>query len=394
MKNKIQFPLMRNNILENDFNVLIKFLRKKPILTQNKNVKNFEEKWSKWLGVKYSVFVNSGSSANLLQIQLLKMQYPKGGEVIVPPFTWSSDISSLLHCGFTPVFADIDLDTLGLNTDLIISKINKNTKAIFLSYIQGFNCLTEKLLKVLKKKKIHLIEDVCESHGAKFKNKKLGSFGWTSSFSFYYAHHMSTIEGGMICTDDKKTYHNLLMLRSHGMVREVKDNKFQKYIKNKYKDLNTQFIFKFPAYNVRNTEIGGVLGLEQIKRLDKNIAKRNKNFEYFINRLDKNIFFTNFDLIGHSNYAFNVILKNKNHKLMNKILQNLEKEGIEFRRGSAGGGNQLRQPYLKDFVSKKDIKELKNTEHIHFFSFYIGNYPELTSKKIDKIVKTLNIVTI
>ena len=394
MKNKIQFPLMRNNILESDFNVLIKFLKKKPILTQNKNVKNFEEKWSKWLGVKYSVFVNSGSSANLLQIQLLKMQYPKGGEVIVPPFTWSSDISSLLHCGFTPVFADIDLETLGLNTDLIISKINKNTKAIFLSYIQGFNCLSEKLLKVLKNKKIHLIEDVCESHGAKFKNKKLGSFGWTSSFSFYYAHHMSTIEGGMICTDDKKTYHNLLMLRSHGMVREVKDNKFQKYIKNKYKDLNTQFIFKFPAYNVRNTEIGGVLGLEQIKRLDKNIAKRNKNFEYFINRLDKNIFFTNFDLIGHSNYAFNVILKNKNHKLMNKILQNLEKEGIEFRRGSAGGGNQLRQPYLKDFVSKKDIKELKNTEHIHFFSFYIGNYPELTSKKIDKIVKTLNIVTI
>ena len=394
MKNKIQFPLMRNNILKNDFNVLIKFLKKKPILTQNKNVKNFEEKWSKWLGVKYSVFVNSGSSANLLQIQLLKMQYPKGGEVIVPAFTWSSDISSLLHCGFTPVFADIDLETLGLNTDLIISKINKNTKAIFLSYIQGFNCLTEKLLKVLKKKKIHLIEDVCESHGAKFKNKKLGSFGWTSSFSFYYAHHMSTIEGGMICTDDKKTYHNLLMLRSHGMVREVKDNKFQKYIKNKYKDLNTQFIFKFPAYNVRNTEIGGVLGLEQIKRLDKNIAKRNKNFEYFINRLDKDIFFTNFDLTGHSNYAFNVILKNKNHKLMNKILQNLEKEGIEFRRGSAGGGNQLRQPYLKDFVSKKDIKELKNTEHIHFFSFYIGNYPELTSKKIDKIVKTLNIVTI
>ena len=208
MKNRIRFPLMRNNILKKNFNVLIRFLKKKPILTQNKNVKKFEEQWSRWLGVKYSVFVNSGSSANLLQIQLLKMQYPKGGEVIVPAFTWSSDISSLLHCGFTPVFADIDLETLGLNTDLIISKINKNTKAIFLSYIQGFNCLTEKLLKVLNKKKIHLIEDVCESHGAKFKNKKLGSFGWTSSFSFYYAHHMSTIEGGMICTDDKKTYYN------------------------------------------------------------------------------------------------------------------------------------------------------------------------------------------
>mgnify|MGYP001280565770 FL=1 len=383
---------MKNNILKNDFNVLINFLKKGPILTQHVNVKKFEIKWSKWLGVKYSTFVNSGSSANLLQIQLLKMQFPNGGEVIVPPFTWSSDISALLHCGFTPVFADIDLNTLGLNTNLIISKINRNTKAIFLSYIQGFNCLTQKLLDVLKKKKICFIEDVCESHGAKFKNKKLGSFGWTSSFSFYYAHHMSTIEGGMICTNDKKTYHNLLMLRSHGMVREVKDNEFQKNIKNKYNDLNPQFIFKFPSYNLRNTEIGGVLGLEQIKRLDRNITKRNQNFKYFLNNLDKNIFFTDFDLTGQSNYALNVILKNKNHKLMSKILQNLEKEGIEYRRGSAGGGNQLRQPYLKKFVSKKQIKELKNTEHMHFFSFYIGNYPELTLNSIDKIIKILNSV--
>ena len=394
MNNKIKYPLMFNNILPNDFKVLINFLKKKPILTQNKNVKKFEEKWSKWLGVKYSVFVNSGSSANLLQIQLLKIKYPTGGEVIVPPFTWSSDISSLLHCGFTPIFADINLNTLGLNTDLVISKINKNTRAIFISYIQGFNCLTKKLIQVIKEKKISLIEDVCESHGAKFKNKKLGTFGWTSSFSFYYAHHISTIEGGMICTNDKKTYHNLLMLRSHGMVREVKDKKFQKHIKKKYKNLNPQFIFKFPSYNLRNTEIGGVLGIEQLKRLDKNISKRNINFEYFLNNLDKNIFFTDFDLEGQSNYALNVILKNKNHKLMNKILKNLEKEGIEYRKGSAGGGNQLRQPYLKKFMSKKYINELKNTEHIHFFSFYIGNYPELTLKSIYKITKILNSVKI
>ena len=390
MKNKIEFPLMKNNILDQDLNVLIKFLKKKQILTQSKNVKKFEEKWSRWLGVKYSVFVNSGSSANLLQIQLLKMQYPKGGEVIVPPFTWSSDISSLLHCGFTPVFVDIKLETLGLNTDLIISKINRNTKAIFLSYIQGFNCLTDKLLKFLKIKKIYLIEDVCESHGAKFKNKKLGSFGWTSSFSFYYAHHMSTIEGGMICTNDKNTYQNLLMLRSHGMVREVKDMKFQSQIKKKYKDLNTQFIFKFPAYNLRNTEIGGVLGLEQIKRLDKNIYKRNFNHKYFLNKLNSKIFYTNFDLKGSSNYAFNIILRKKNTKLLFKILKNLDKEKIEYRVGSAGGGNQLRQPYLKNLVTKKEIKQFKNTEHIHFCSFYIGNYPELSLKSIDKFIKTLN----
>lgn len=390
MKNKIKYPLMSNNILPNDFKVLINFLKKKPILTQSKNVKKFEETWSKWLGVRHSVFVNSGSSANLLQIQLLKMKYPKGGEVIVPPHTWSSDISSLLHCGFKPVFTDINLNTLGLDTKLIISKINKKTVAVFLSYIQGFNCLTDELINFLKKKKIYLIEDVCESHGAKFNNKKLGTFGWTSSFSFYYAHHISTIEGGMICTDDKDVYHNLLMLRSHGMVREVKDRKFQSDIKKKYKDLNTKFIFKFPAYNVRNTEIGGVLGIEQIKRLDKNIYKRNRNHKYLLSNLNKKIFYTDFDLKGSSNYAFNIILREKNDYLVKKILKSLDKEGIEYRMGCAGGGNQLRQPYLENFIKKSEIKKLKNTEHIHFYSFYIGNYPELSLKNVDKIVNILN----
>ena len=121
---------------------------------------------------------------------------------------------------------------------------------------------------------------------------------------------MSTIEGGMVCTNNRETYQNLLMLRSHGMVREVKDKKFQLNIK-KHKDLNTQFIFKFPAYNLRNTEIGGVLGLEQIKRLNKNIIKRNLNHKYFLKNINNKIFYTNFDLNGSSNYAFNIILRKK-----------------------------------------------------------------------------------
>lgn len=148
-----KFPLMKNNITRHDLNKVIKYLKKKdPILTQHKNVEKFEKNWSKWLGVKYSVFVNSGSSANLLSIALLKIKYPKGGEIIVPPITWSSDISSVLHFNFTPVFVDINQNNLSMNDDLIISKINKKTKAIFLSHIQGFNGLTKKLLDVIKKK--------------------------------------------------------------------------------------------------------------------------------------------------------------------------------------------------------------------------------------------------
>ena len=370
--------------------MVIKFLKSSSILTQNKEVLKFEKQWSKWLGVKYSVYVNSGSSANLLSIQLLKIKYPKGGEVIVPPLTWSSDIAALIHCGFKPVFADINLNTLGMNTDLIISKINKNTRAVFLSYIQGFNCLTSKLYNYLKRKKIVLIEDVCESHGAKFKNKKLGSYGWTSNFSFYYAHHMSTIEGGMICTNDKNAYFDLLMLRSHGMIREVKDEKFQRLMKNKYKDLNSKFIFYRQGYNVRNNEIGGVLGQSQIKRLNKNILQRNNNHDYFLKNLNKDIYFVDFDTKGQSNYAFNVILKHKNPKRIKLIKYELEKNGIEYRLGSAGGGNQLRQPYIKKMFPKNEMLKYQNTEHIHFYGFYIGNYPELDKRSINFILKILN----
>ena len=387
------YPLMHNNISKSDVNALKDFLNKKKIrFTQGKKVKEFEQKWSKWLGCKYSVFVNSGSSANLLSISLLKIKYPKGGEVIVPSHTWVSDIASVIQNGFKPVFVDIDLKHLGMKDDLIIEKITKNTKAVFLSYIQGFNCLTKKLLQYLKEKKIILIEDVCESHGALFGKKKLGSFGWTSNFSFYYAHHMTTIEGGMVCTNDKLAYNNLLMLRSHGMLRESVDSKIKKEYSKQYPDLNSNFIFCFPAYNVRNTEIGAVIGLNQLKRLDNNIVKRNNNLKYFLSRIRKDIYFTDFDLKGCSNYAFNIILKKPNKGLFNKVCKNLAKNKIEFRVGGAGGGNQLRQPYLRNKfnIKLKDIKSFKNTEQIHFYGFYIGNYPDLSHIKIDKLIKVLN----
>lgn len=381
---------MQNNITSEDINALISFLKKKQILTQGRMVKKFENQWSKWLGVRYSVFVNSGSSANLLSLQLLKIRYPKGGEVIVPPLTWSSDVASVLHCGFKPVFVDIDLNTLGMNTDKIIKKINKNTRAVFLSYIQGFNCLSFKLINFLKEKKIPLIEDVCESHGAKFKNKKLGSFGWTSNFSFYYAHHMSTIEGGMICTNDRLAYNNLLMLRSHGMIREMEDKNHQRKILKQNPSLNLKFIFQHAGYNLRNTEIGAILGISQLKRLNNNIKLRNRNLKLFIKNLDGNFFYKDFLFAGCSNYAFNVLLKQKNKKIFNKILKNLDKNGIEYRIGSAGGGNQLRQPYVKRLIRFKNFNNFKNVEHIHSYAFYIGNYPDLEKKDILFIVKKLN----
>ncbi|SVC82991.1 uncharacterized protein METZ01_LOCUS335845, partial [marine metagenome] len=279
----LNLPLMQNNITRGDLDAVIKYLQQdNPILTQSKNVQAFEEEWSKWLGVKYSVFVNSGSSANLLTLTALRLRYPKGGEVVVPPLGWVSDIASVIQSGFTPVFADINPKHLGMDTEQIFSALNKNTRAVLLTHVQGFNALTDKLLDELQRLDIPLIEDVCESHGAKHLGKKLGNFGWTSNFSFYYGHHMSTIEGGMLCTNDPDLYQTFRMLRSHGMVRESTSEELKAFYSNQYPDLNPNFIFAFQAYNVRNNEIGAIMGRNQLKRLDANIQLRNRNFKLFL----------------------------------------------------------------------------------------------------------------
>ncbi len=386
-----EFPLMKNNILREDLDKVIRYLQTDdPILTQSKNVIEFEEKWSKWLGVKYSVFTNSGSSANLLSLALLKIEFPEGGEVIVPPLTWVSDISSVIQNGFTPVFADIDLDTLSLNTDQIIKAVSDKTRAVFLTHAQGFNGLTDKLIDFLKSKNIHLIEDVCESHGASHNNLKVGTFGWLSNFSFYYAHHMTTIEGGMISTNNEEVYQNARMLRSHGLVREINNRELRQKKIDNHLDLNPEFIFQMPAYNVRNNEIGGILGISQLQRLDEDIKKRTNNLIYFLDKINDNRFQNNFKIKGSSNYAFNLILKEPDQEYMSKLMLTLNDNGVEFRLGSAGGGNQLRQPYLKGLFPEKFYLKFPNTEHIHFYGFYMGNYPSLHKDDIDRLCNIIN----
>jgi CDP-6-deoxy-D-xylo-4-hexulose-3-dehydrase len=382
---------MQNNISSDDISSVIQFLKKNKriILTQSTKVKEFEEKWSKWLGVKYSVFVNSGSSANLLTLLVLKILYGSG-EVILPSLTWISDVASVIQNNFKPVFVDINPKTLCMNEDEVFKKITKKTKAVFITHAQGFNGLTEKFLLTLKKKKIILLEDVCESHGATFKSKKLGTYGLISNFSFYYAHHISTIEGGMVCTNDKKVYETVKMLRSHGMARESGNSKFESSIIKKYPLLSPKFIFLYPAYNMRNDEISAVIGINQLKSLDYNNVKRSENLKFFLKNINSDYYKTDYELKGNSNYALPLVLKKKNFKnrdILEKVMKN---NGIEFRRGNAGGGNQLRQPYLKNYVKNINLINFKEVDHIHFFGYYIGNYPTLKKLKILKICKILN----
>lgn len=385
------WPLMKNNISREDLDAVIRFLgQDDPILTQSTKVADFEEKWSDWLGVKHSVFVNSGSSANLLTLAALReTRAPEGGEIIVPALTWVSDIASVIQCGFDPVFVDIDSRTMGMDHKQVLANITPRTKAVFITHILGYNALTQDLVNELAQRGVPLIEDVCESHGATMDGKKVGTFSLMSNFSFYYAHHMSTIEGGMVCTNDDCLYQTIRMLRSHGMVRECSSEPMRRDFHLKYPDLNPDFIFAFPSYNVRSTEINAVIGLNQLPRLDANNEIRTRNLREFLGRLDPSKYQTDFAVDGSSNYAFTLVLKNPDTDLRDRVEATLRTNRIEFRRGTSGGGNQLRQPYAKRLLGDKSHL-FPVTDHLHFYGWYIGNYPDLGFDKIGHLCCILN----
>ena len=385
----LDWPLMENNITREDIAVLQSFLESLPILTQSQNVRAFEQEWSDWLGVRHSIYVNSGATANFVTMMMVKHKFGLG-EVIVPTLTWISDIAAVIQNGFKPVFVDINPKTLCMDEEEVLRKLNTNTRAVFLTHVQGFNGLRDRLLNILQANNIPLIEDVCESHGAVHNAQKLGSFGLISNFSFYFAHHLSTIEGGMICTNDGDLCDIARMMRSHGMVREAdSDNIKAEYIRQ-HPDLSPDFIFAYPSFNFRGTEIGAVIGRNQLKRLDENNRKRRHNFQVFLDNLDSETYRVDFDLQGSCNYAFNLIFTKPDPDLRDKLEMRLKEVNVEFRRGSAGGGNQLRQPYLRDIAQNLDLTQYPEVDHVHFYGYYIGNYPDLKQDKILELCHILN----
>jgi len=385
----LNWPLMRNNITREDLDCLIQFLKQDdPILTQSENVRAFEREWNEWLGVKHSVFVHSGSAANLITMAALR-QLKGDGEVIVPTLTWVSDIASVLHAGLEPVFVDIDPRTLGMDNSQVIEKLTDRTRAVFFTHVLGYNGLSQELLDALADRNIPLIEDCCESHGASYKGQRVGSMGWASNFSFYYAHHLSTVEGGMVCTNDDELYEAIRLYRSHGMVREASERTTKRRYTADHPDLNPDFIFAYPAFNVRGTEMNAVIGRNQLKRLDENNDTRTRNLKRFLNGLDPAKYQTDFAVEGSSNYALTLILRSPDRMLAHRVENALRTLKVECRRGTAGGGNQLRQPYARERFGD-EYQNYPFTNHVHFYGWYIGNYPDLEPHKIDALCNVLN----
>jgi CDP-6-deoxy-D-xylo-4-hexulose-3-dehydrase len=388
-----KWPLINDNITISDRKVLSDFILSNKRLTNGKKVIEFENIWSKWLGTKRSVMVNSGTSGNYISIAIVK-ELLGIGEIIVPPLGWVSDISSVTQLGMTPVFVDVSMDNLSITSENIKNAITDKTKAIVLVHCLGFNAINEEIIKISKEKNILLIEDCCEAHGATFNGQKVGTFGDISIFSFYFGHHITTVEGGMISMNDEKIYELSKLFRSHGMTREV-SNETQEEYKNKYPNLNPLFTFAVAGFNMRSTELNAVLGIEQMNRIDSNVKKRRHNFKLWLDNLDKNKYIVEFDLEGNSNFALPLIMKpNYTDRLsinddFSGVCDILDLNGVEYRLGTSGGGNQSLQPYLEKYEYRV-VGELTNVNYVHSNSLYIGNHTDLNDEQIINLCKMLN----
>ena len=383
------WPLINDNVSQSDRKILSEFILSGERLTNGKKVIEFENIWSKWLGIKHSVMVNSGASANYISIAMVK-ELVGIGEVIVPPLGWVSDLSSIAQLGMTPVIVDININNLSIDIQNIKNAITPKTKAIVLIHCLGFNGLSEEILKISKDNNLILIEDCCESHGATFNDGKIGTYGDISLFSFYFGHHITTIEGGVVCVNDDKLYDLAKLFRSHGMTREASNELQKKYI-DKYPDLNPMFTFAVAGFNMRSTEINAVLGIEQMKRIDFNIKRRTENLNVWLDCLDGSKFFIDFKTEGSSNFALPLILRESQMDKMKNVCKILEENKVEYRLGTAGGGNQALQPYLDKFEHRV-VGELEIVNYIHHNSLYVGNHIDLNEIQIQDLASKLNLI--
>jgi CDP-6-deoxy-D-xylo-4-hexulose-3-dehydrase len=367
---------------------LTKFIAKAEYLSFGKECQKFERKFARYQGRKNCVFVNSGSSANLALIQaLLNLGKLKKGDAIgFSALTWSTNVMPAIQLGLEAVPIDVELDTLNISSKKILDKLKTHKlKMIFITNLLGFTNDIDEIKKLCEKNKIILGEDNCEGLGTVYKGTKLGNFGLASTFSFYVGHHMSTVEGGAICTDSNALATQLRLVRAHGWDRNLTSGK-QKKMRDKFK-VNSTFYSRYTfydlGYNLRPTEINGFIGNTQVKYLDEIIKKRRDNFIYIAEKIYANenyypLRFDHIDLV--SNFAVPVICKTKaiRDRLVEKCNGKVEIRPIV-------GGDMTQQPFFSKYM-KKNSKENPNAKLIHEQGLYFGNNPEMTKKEIDTII--------
>jgi len=388
--NNFFYPLIENPYRNKDILEAIKILKSKK-LTIGPKTDEFQNYFSKKLKSKFSLMVNSGSSANLLAFQCLINPYRKkrlkpGDEVLIPSLCWSTSLWPIIQSGLKPKFVDINLETLNINLNDLKKKISKKTKAILIVHVLG-NCVDmTKLMRIIKRHNLILIEDTCESLGTKFKNKYLGTFGDFSSFSFYSSHQISSGEGGMICCNNNEDFEIIKSLRAHGWSRGLKN---EKKIALANKHLDSRFIFYNSGFNLRSTDIAASIGLNQFKDLDKFIKQRMNNRTMILRSLKNNAKIKKYVTFIEANkyvkaswFGIPILLsKNINR---NKFLKKIEKIGVETR--PIISGNFLKQPSIKKYKLIQNSKFI-NSDIVNKHGFFIGlPTSPISYKKIKKLV--------
>ncbi len=376
--------LVKDTINKDDIDRLIEWLQTYPRLTKGPMTVKVEEKWSKLIGSKYSVFCNSGSSANFLMLHALleSGRIEQGSSVVVPALAWATDLAPVMQLGLNPIICDINLEDLSVDlTHLEDIFKNQRPKALILVSVLGLVPDMKKILELCEKYSVLLLEDACESMGSKFNGKNLGTFGLMSSFSTYFGHHISTIEGGFISTDDFELYEVLKAIRSHGWDRDLSEDT-QSKLREQWgiSEFNSLYTFYYSGLNLRSTDLQAFVGLKQIDRLNEISVVRNKNYNIY-NELIKNPYWMplNREDCFISNFAYPVIHPNRD-----KIVQSLINNDIEVRPlicGSMGS-----QPF---YVKKYGELKLKNCSIVDVNGFYIPNHPLLEKEEIEFISKTI-----
>jgi CDP-6-deoxy-D-xylo-4-hexulose-3-dehydrase len=376
--------LVTDTINNKDIDSLITWLKTYPRLTKGELTPQFEDKWSNWLGTNHSIFCNSGSSANLLMLWALieAGRITRDAKIVVPSVAWATDLAPVMQLGMTPILCDSNLDDLSVDMDHL-ETIFKETRpeVLLLVSVLGLVPDMNKIVELCNKYNVILLEDTCESMGSTYNGQKLGTFGLMSSFSTYFGHHISTIEGGIVSTNDEELYEILKAIRSHGWDRDAA-TKFSSQLREQWNtsDFDSLYTFYFSGFNLRSTDLQAYIGLEQIDKLEDICRSRNQNFKIYQKELsDYRPYILDYPENFISNFAYPVIAKNRN-----EIVERLQKANIEVRPMICGSMGT--QPF---YVKKYGKKELPNVSIIDKYGFYVPNHPGLSEQEILKITNII-----
>lgn len=381
-----KITLVKDTIDNDDVDKLIEWLKTYPRLTKGERTQEYENRFSEWLGCKYSVFVNSGSSANLLMLYaLLELYKLRNKKVCCPTICWATDLAPIMQLGFEPILVDCNLNNLSVDLDHL-EQIFKEEQpaALILVSVLGLSPNMENIVELCKKYDVILLEDNCESQGTEFNGIKLGNFGLMSSFSTYFGHLTSTIEGGMICTNNKSVYDMLKQLRSHGWDRDL-DVDRQKELREEWgvDDFSALYKFYVPGFNFRSTDLQAFIGLGQLKKVDQLIYQRNKNFQLFKKKLSPHVWFPT-EIDGSLTASFCIPVIADSVEMKQRIIKNLNRENVECR--PLISGSMGTQPF---YIKKYGRLELPNASIIDSRGMYIPNHPKLTDDEIDRMCQCI-----